>query len=76
MVCKTSTGAVCQKTGKHGFASEGRAVMSYPLMHHDADMAISTGMSQSWVRNIENKLQDKPLKPVYAEQLRKILKLS
>lgn len=39
------------------------------------DVAIAMGMSQSWVRNIENKLQDKPLKPLYAEQLRKILKL-
>jgi DNA-binding transcriptional regulator YiaG len=40
------------------------------------DVAIAMGMSQSWVRNIENKLQDKPLKPLYAEQLRKILRLS
>ena len=40
------------------------------------DVAIAMGMSQSWVRNIENKLQDKPLKPMYAEQLRRILKLS
>lgn len=40
------------------------------------DIAIAMGMSQSWVRNIENKLQDKPLKPVYAEQLRRILKLT
>jgi len=39
------------------------------------DIAIAMGMSQSWVRNIENKLQDKPLKPLYAEQLRRILKL-
>jgi DNA-binding transcriptional regulator YiaG len=40
------------------------------------DVAIALGMSQSWVRNIENKLQDKPLKSVYAEQLKKILHLS
>jgi DNA-binding transcriptional regulator YiaG len=40
------------------------------------DIAIAMGMSQSWVRNIENKLQDKPLKPLYAERLRKILRLS
>lgn len=40
------------------------------------DVAIAMGMSQSWVRNIENKWQDKPIKPVYADQLRKILKLS
>lgn len=40
------------------------------------DVAIAMGMSQSWVRNIENKLQDKPLKPLYAERLRKILRLS
>uniref|UniRef100_B8HZ30 HTH cro/C1-type domain-containing protein n=1 Tax=Cyanothece sp. (strain PCC 7425 / ATCC 29141) TaxID=395961 RepID=B8HZ30_CYAP4 len=40
------------------------------------DLAIAMGMSQSWVRNIENKLQDKPLKPLYAEQFRKVLKLS
>ncbi len=40
------------------------------------DIAIAMGMSQSWVRNIENKLQDKPLKPLYAEQLKKILGLS
>jgi DNA-binding transcriptional regulator YiaG len=40
------------------------------------DVAIAMGMSQSWVRNLENKLQDKPLKPLYAEQLKKILKLS
>jgi hypothetical protein len=39
-------------------------------------VAIAMGMSQSWVRNLENKLQDKPLKPLYAEQLKKILKLS
>jgi DNA-binding transcriptional regulator YiaG len=40
------------------------------------DVAIAMGMSQSWVRNIENKLQDKPIKPLYVEQLREILKLS
>lgn len=40
------------------------------------DVAIAMGMSQSWVRNIENKGQDKPLKPMYAEQLKKILKFS
>jgi DNA-binding transcriptional regulator YiaG len=40
------------------------------------DVAIAMGMSQSWVRNIENKGQDKPLKPVYVEQLKKILRLS
>lgn len=40
------------------------------------DVAIAMGMSQSWVRNIENKLQDKPVKPKYVERLRKILKLS
>lgn len=38
------------------------------------DVAIAMGMSQSWVRNIE--MQNKPLKPLYAEQLRKILKPS
>ncbi|MBD1842628.1 helix-turn-helix domain-containing protein [Cyanobacteria bacterium FACHB-63] len=40
------------------------------------DVAIAMGMSQSWVRNIENKLQDKPLKPLYAERLNKILRPS
>ncbi|XGV94378.1 MAG: helix-turn-helix domain-containing protein (plasmid) [Leptolyngbya sp. BL-A-14] len=40
------------------------------------DVAIAMGMSQSWVRNIENKLQDKPLKPIYAEQIRRIFKLT
>lgn len=39
------------------------------------DVAIAIGMSQSWVRNIENKLQNKPLKPIYAERLSRILKL-
>lgn len=40
------------------------------------DVAIAIGMSQSWVRNIENKLQDKPLKPLYAERLSRILRIS
>lgn len=40
------------------------------------DVAIAMGMSQSWVRNIENKWQDRPLKPVYAEQFRRILQIS
>jgi len=40
------------------------------------DVAIAVGMSQSWVRNIENKWQDKPLKPVHAERLQSIFKIS
>ncbi|MEP0958518.1 helix-turn-helix transcriptional regulator [Microcoleus sp. FACHB-1515] len=40
------------------------------------DIAIALGMSQSWVRDIENKRQHQPLKPVYAEQLKKILEFS
>ena len=40
------------------------------------DVAIAVGMSQSWVRNIENKWQDKPLKPVHTERLKSIFKIS
>ncbi|MBD2068997.1 helix-turn-helix domain-containing protein, partial [Leptolyngbya sp. FACHB-671] len=39
------------------------------------DLAIAVGMSQSWVRNIENKWQDKPLKLVHAERIQNILKI-
>jgi DNA-binding transcriptional regulator YiaG len=40
------------------------------------DVAIAMGMSQSWVRNVENKLLDQPLNPVYIKKLKKILKFS
>lgn len=37
------------------------------------ELAIAMGMSQSWVRNLENKWLDRPIKSVYVEQLKKIL---
>lgn len=37
------------------------------------DLAIAMGMSQSWVRNLESKWLDRSIKPVYVEQLKKIL---
>ena len=37
------------------------------------ELAIAMGMSQSWVRNLENKWLDRAIKPIYVEQLKKIL---
>jgi DNA-binding transcriptional regulator YiaG len=40
------------------------------------DVALAVGMSQSWVRNIENKWQNKPLKPAHAERIQNVLKIA
>jgi ribosome-binding protein aMBF1 (putative translation factor) len=40
------------------------------------ELAQAMGKSQSWVRDIEHKLKDQPLKPEYAQRLRAILQIS
>jgi DNA-binding transcriptional regulator YiaG len=40
------------------------------------EVANAIGRSQSWIRDVENKWKDKPLKPAYADKLQKILGLS
>ena len=39
------------------------------------DVAEAMGMSQSWIRDIENKWSDRTIKPRYAEKLKKLLRL-
>lgn len=39
------------------------------------EVANAIGKSQSWIRDVENKWKDKPLKPAYADKLQKILGL-
>ena len=37
------------------------------------ELAIAMGMSQSWVRNLESKWLNRAIKPIYVEQLKKVL---
>ncbi len=40
------------------------------------ELARAMGRSQSWVRDIENKLKDEPVSPKYAARLREVLRLN
>jgi ribosome-binding protein aMBF1 (putative translation factor) len=46
------------------------------LQMSQTELAQAIGKSQSWVRDIEHKLKDQPLKPEYAQRLRAILQIS
>jgi DNA-binding transcriptional regulator YiaG len=46
------------------------------LQMSQTELAQAMGKSQSWVRDIEHKLKDQPLKPEYAQRLRAILQIS